>query len=63
MVEFLHIEHTGASGTAHGPDMSLTQSSPQIGHSGTPRNDHKYLSNAPEEKTAQQRCYCFWRGD
>lgn len=27
MVEFLHIEHTGTSGTAQGPDMSLTESS------------------------------------
>lgn len=60
MVEFLHIEHTGASRTAQSPHQHSHQ--PQMGHLGTPRNDQKCLRNALEEKTAQQRCYCIWRG-
>lgn len=59
MIEFLHIEHTGASGTAQGPDMSLTQSCPQLGHLGTPRNDQKYLRNSLQERQPSSDATAF----
>lgn len=58
-MEFLHTEHTGTSGTAQGPALSLTSTSTSVECLGTPTNYGKYLRDVLEEKIAEQQCYCL----